>query len=339
MTLGRPLRRGDRVILALGGGAARGMAHIGVCRALEDEGIEVAGVAGTSIGSAVGGIVAAGELDAYEARMREMTRKRVIALLDPVIPRSGLFAGTRITQLMRSILGERRIEDLDIPYTAVAAGLENGEEVWLREGELVEAMRASSSIPGLFTPVHYQGRWLVDGGVSSPVPFAAAVALGDLPVIAVDVNDQTQGAPAGLPEPCSQTEDTEPAQPSKLERLLATRELHPRLREFAESAHATGSAAGERIASEMRRMRERIRPTPTEVPPRAPGMIESLTETLIALQHHLASCQRELTPPEVMIIPRMQGVGLFDFHRTAELIAEGERATREALGLSEAKSA
>ena len=101
----------------------------------------------------------------------------------------------------------------------------------------------------------------------------------------------------------------------------------------ADVRYATGSAATERIASEMRRMRERILPTPTETPPRAPGMIESLTETLIALQHHLANCQRQLTPPEVMIIPRMQGVGLFDFHRAGELIAEGERATREALKL------
>ena len=98
MTPVSSIRRGDRVVLALGGGAARGMAHIGVCRVLEQEGIVLAGVAGTSIGAAVGGIVAAGELDACEARMREMTRKRVITLLDPIIPRSGLFAGTRISQ-------------------------------------------------------------------------------------------------------------------------------------------------------------------------------------------------------------------------------------------------
>jgi NTE family protein len=310
------------------------MAHIGVVRALESEGIVIAAVAGTSIGAAVGGIVAAGELDAYEARMREMTRKSVIALLDPVIPRSGLFAGVRISQLMRSILGDLRIEDLKIPFAAVAAGLENGEEIWLREGDLVEAMRASSSIPGLFTPVRYGGRWLVDGGVASPVPFAAASALADLPVIAVDVNDQTQGQPADLPTPTTPTANPEPAQPSKLERILAARELHPRLREFAESARASGNAASERIASEMRRLRDRIRATPTEQPPRAPGMIESLTETLIALQHQLASCQRQLTPPELMIIPHMKGVGLFDFHRTPELIAEGERAARAALGIS-----
>jgi len=331
------VQRGDKVVLALGGGAARGMAHIGVCHVLHEEGIEIAGVAGTSIGSAVAGLLATGQLEPYEEQMRRMTRKGVISLLDPVIPRSGLFAGTRISKMMRGILGETRIEDCEIPYIAVAAGLENGEEVWITEGDLVDAMRASSSIPGLFTPVHHQGRWLVDGGVSSPVPFAAAASLGDLPMIAVDVNDQTQGPPAGLP---LEVPDTAPEpQPGKLERLLAAPDLHPRLREFAEGIRTTGSAASERIANEMRRMRERIRPTPTELPPRAPGMIESLTETLIALQHHLASCQRKLTPPEVMIIPRMQGVGLFDFHRAAELIAEGERATREALGLPEAKSA
>ena len=331
MTERTPLQRGDKVVLALGGGAARGMAHIGVCHVLAEEGIEVAGVAGTSIGSAIAAVLATKNLDEYEEQMRRMTRKGVISLLDPVIPRSGLFAGTRITDMMRGILGDTKIEDCDIPYLAVAAGLENGEVVWISEGDIVDAMRASSSIPGLFTPVHHQGRWLVDGGVSSPVPFAAAASLADLPMIAVDVNDQANGPPSGSPE--EEPEPTPDPQPGKIERLLSAEQIHPKLREFAESSIATGSAASERIASEMRRVRERILPTPTEAPPRAPGMIESLTETLIALQHHLASCQRQLTPPEVMIIPHMQGVGLFDFHRAGELIAEGERAAREALEL------
>ncbi len=333
MTLEAPLRRSDRVILALGGGAARGMAHIGVCHVLKEEGIEVAGVAGTSIGSAVGGILAANKLEPYEEKMRLMTRKGVFSLLDPIIPRSGLFAGTRITSLMRSILGELLIEECEIPFIAVAATLKGGEEVWIKEGDLVNAMRASSSIPGVFTPIHHEGRWLIDGGVSSPVPFGAAASLGDLPVIAVDVNDQTNGPPAGQLE-----EEEEPElelQPGKLDRILAADQLHPALKEFAESVRSTGNAASERFAMEVKRMRQRIRTEPTDPPPRPPGMIESLTDVAINMMHQLASCQRELTPPEVMIIPRMEGVGIFDFHRTPELIAEGERATREALGIAE----
>ena len=333
MTLEAPLRRSDRVILALGGGAARGMAHIGVCHVLKEEGIEVAGIAGTSIGSAVGGILAANKLEPYEEKMRRMTRKGVFSLLDPVMPRSGLFAGTRITDLMRSILGELLIEECEIPFIAVAATLKGGEEVWIKEGDLVDAMRASSSIPGVFTPIHHEGRWLIDGGISSPVPFAAAASLGDLPVIAVDVNDQTNGPPAGL-----SVKEEEPEfepQPGKLDRILDAEQLHPALREFALNVRSTGSAASERIALEVKRMRQRIRTEPAEPPPRPPGMIESLTDVAINMMHQLASCQRELSPPEVMIIPRMEGVGMFDFHRTPELIAEGERATREALGIAE----
>ena len=333
MTLETPLQRGDRVILALGGGAARGMAHLGVCHVLKEEGIEVAGVAGTSIGSAVGGILAANKLEPYEEKMRLMTRKGVFSLLDPIIPRSGLFAGTRITNLMRSILGELLIEECEIPFIAVAATLKGGEEVWIKEGDLVDAMRASSSIPGVFTPIFHEGRWLIDGGVSSPVPFGAAASLGDLPVIAVDVNDQTNGPPAG-----QLGEEEEPElelQPGKLDRILAADQLHPALKEFAESVRSTGNAASERIAMEVKRMRQRIRTEPAEQPPRPPGMIESLTDVAINMMHQLASCQRELTPPEVMITPRMDGVGIFDFHRTPELIAEGERATREALGIAE----
>ncbi|MCH2105331.1 MAG: patatin-like phospholipase family protein [Planctomycetes bacterium] len=332
MTLEAPLKRGDRVILALGGGAARGMAHIGVCHVLEELGIEVAGVAGTSIGSAVGGVIAANKLAPYEEEMRRMTKKGVFSLLDPIVPRSGLFAGTRITDLMRDILGEARIEDCEIPYIAVAATLKGGEEVWIREGDLVDAMRASSSIPGVFTPVYREDRWLIDGGVSSPVPFAAASALGDLPVIAVDVNDQTNGPPlVSAPE---EEPELEP-QAGMLDRLIEAPELHPALREFAESVRSTGSAASERIAFGMKRMRDRIRTDPPEEPPKPPGMIESLTDVAINMMHQLASCQRELSPPDVMVIPRMEGVGIFDFHRTPELISEGERATREALGISE----
>jgi len=233
---------------------------------------------------------------------------------------------------MRGILGEARIEECEIPFIAVAATLEGGNEVWINEGDLVDAMRASSSIPGVFTPVYHQGRWLIDGGVCSPVPFAAASSLGDLPLIAVDVNDQSNGPPAN---PSTEEKlDIEP-QPGKLQRLLDAEMLHPALREFAESVRTKGSAASERIAREVQRMRERIRTDPAEAPPRPPGMIESLTDVAINLMHHLATCQRELTPPDVMVIPRMEGVGMFDFHRAPELIAEGERATREALGLLE----
>ena len=323
------LKRGDKVLLALGVGAARGLAHIGVIHVLRQEGFEIAGVAGTSIGSAIAAMVAADRLDEYEAQMKLMTRKGVLSMLDPVVPRSGLFAGGRITKLLRGIVADKKIEDCEIPYVAVAAELESGEEVWIRSGDLVDAVRASSSIPGIFTPVHHHGQWLIDGGISSPVPFAAAAAIAPLAVIAVDVNDQKNGPPAGTP---NEEPEVEPdSQPSKLERLLSSEQIHPFLRRFAENTLATSNSATERLTSEVRRMREKLSAPSPDSPPRAPGMIDSLTETTIAIQRNLAACQRELHSPELMIIPKLQGVGLFDFHRAEELILEGERAARAAL--------
>ena len=324
-----PLQRGDKVLLALGGGAARGLAHIGVIHVLREEGIEIAGIAGTSIGSAIAAMVAADRLDEYEAQMKLMTRKGVLSMLDPVIPRSGLFAGGRITTLLRGIIADKKIEDCEIPYVAVAAELESGEEVWIKSGDLVDAVRASSSIPGIFTPVHHHGQWLIDGGISSPVPFAAAAAIAHLPVIAVDVNDQKNGPPSGVPS--DEPEEAIESQPSKLERLLASEQIHPFLRQFAERTLATGNSATERLTTEVRRMRKKLSTPSLDSPPRAPGMIDSLTETTIAIQRNLAACQRELYSPALMVIPKLQGVGLFDFHRAEELILEGERAARAAL--------
>jgi NTE family protein len=333
---GGSLNRGDRIVLALGGGASRGLAHIGVCHVLEEEGIEIAGVAGTSIGSVIGAMIATGSLADYEEKMVTMTRKRVFSMLDPVIPRTGLFAGSRIIDFLRVLLGDTKIEDCEIPFVAVASGLQSGEEVWLKNGDLVDAVRASSSIPGLFTPVLCQDRWVIDGGISSPVPFAAASALSSLPVIAVDVNYQKNEQP--LCPPDEELAEVVDPQPGKVARLLSSEQVHPVLRQFAESTIATGSSATERFVNEVRRIRQRLSATSSSAPPRAPGMIESLTETTIALQRNLAACQRELDPPELMIAPRLQGVGLFEFYRAKELILEGERATREALELHRAQA-
>ncbi|MBL6721897.1 MAG: patatin-like phospholipase family protein [Planctomycetes bacterium] len=199
-------RLGPRVALALGGGAARGFAHIGVVRVLEEAGIEVACVTGTSIGSVVGAAVAAGRLDAYEADVRRLRGRDLARLLDPRPLGGGLFAGRRLLSRVEAVLGSPRIEDLALPYQAVAVDLGSGEEVRLNSGPLLEAMRASCAIPGLLHPVEREGRWLVDGGLASPLPLAAARAQSQLPLVAVDLNGlpapekgSSQGAPAERP--------------------------------------------------------------------------------------------------------------------------------------------
>ncbi|MBC8370041.1 MAG: patatin-like phospholipase family protein [Planctomycetes bacterium] len=176
------------VVLALGGGAARGLAHIGILDVLEQNGIEVKGIAGTSIGAVVGGLRASHKLQAFEYFIRELDAKGMLKLLDPVVPRAGLFAGNRIARKLEEFIPDIEIEDLDIPFCAVSTDIANGDEVLHTSGPVMPTIRASMAIPGVFAPVQVDGRWLVDGGVCSPVPVAAARKLcPGLPVIAVNL--------------------------------------------------------------------------------------------------------------------------------------------------------
>lgn len=184
---------GPRVGLALGGGSARGWAHIGVIRALEEAGISPTVVAGCSIGAVVGASYAAGGLDRLETFARALTKRRVVGLLDPRLPGSGLIAGNRLRQRLAADLGERRIQDLPVRFGCVATEFGSGREIHLARGPLVEAVRASYAIPGLFPPVASDGRLLMDGTLVNPVPVALARALGADLVICVNLNGDTGG--------------------------------------------------------------------------------------------------------------------------------------------------
>jgi NTE family protein len=188
-----PPSAGPTVGLALGGGSARGWAHIGVIRALEEGGIHPTVVAGCSIGAVVGACYAAGRLDRLEAFARALTRRRVVGLIDPRLPGSGLIAGNRLRQRLHADLGERRIETLPIRFGCVATEYGSGAEISLIEGPAVEAVRASYAIPGLFPPVAHAGRVLMDGTLVNPVPVALARALGADLVICVNLNGDTGG--------------------------------------------------------------------------------------------------------------------------------------------------
>lgn len=166
---------GKSVALVLGSGGARGLAHIGVISYLRSLGIQIDYISGCSMGALVGGIFAAGELDAYEAWVRKLERKDVIGLLDLSFGFQGLFKGERIIGALREITGEHNIEDLDIGFTAVATDLLEQREIWLNTGPLFDAVRASMAIPTIFTPWEYKGRVLVDGGLLNPLPIAPAL--------------------------------------------------------------------------------------------------------------------------------------------------------------------
>jgi NTE family protein len=167
-----PATRGKRVALVLGAGGARGLAHIGVIEALEARGFEIAAIAGSSMGALVGGIHAAGKLDAYRDWADRLERNDVLRLLDVTFGASGLIRGDRVIATLRDLVGEHRIEDLPIPYVAVATDLATQREVWFQQGPLFDAIRASIAIPMVFTPHEVNGRELVDGGLLAPLPLA-----------------------------------------------------------------------------------------------------------------------------------------------------------------------
>ncbi len=166
---------GKTVALVLGSGGARGLAHIGVIAELEARGLEINYIAGCSMGALVGGIYAAGELEAYTEWARKLERKDVIGLLDLSFGFQGLFKGERVIGALKEIVGERDIEDLGLGFTAVATDLLEQKEIWLNSGPLFDAIRASIAIPTIFTPWQYRGRVLVDGGLLNPLPIAPAL--------------------------------------------------------------------------------------------------------------------------------------------------------------------
>ncbi len=183
-----------KIGLALGGGAARGLAHIGVLKVLERMGIVPQMIAGTSIGSIIGAIYAK-ELDAdrLEQYAMEWSRWKMAQLLDPALPRVGLIKGKKVEAILDSYLGEESFSDLKVPFACVAVDIDTGEEVVIREGKVASGVRASISIPGIFLPVEREGRLLVDGGLVNPVPVSTVREMGADFIIAVNVLPHPQG--------------------------------------------------------------------------------------------------------------------------------------------------
>lgn len=174
------------VSLVLGSGGARGLAHIGVIRWLEEHNYEIRSISGCSIGALIGGIYAIGELDEFEQWVRAVTRRDILVLLDPALDRSGLFKGDKIINTLKDLVGDAMIESLPISFTAVATNINTGKEVWIRKGPIFDAIRASISLPLLFTAFNYKGQKLIDGGVVNPVPMGPT--FGDETDLTIAVN-------------------------------------------------------------------------------------------------------------------------------------------------------
>jgi NTE family protein len=293
-----------KIGLVLGSGSARGLAHIGVIRAIEELGIRIDVVAGTSIGALIGAVYASGKLPALEQTFRSFDWKAIGSLFDPVFPRSGLISGKKLTNFLRAHLAVRSFEQLPIPFAAIAADIANGDEIRLCEGDLIEAVRASISVPGILTPVRRDGRILVDGGLVDPVPVRAARSLGADIVLAVDLNHEiVAGKAVRRQTRRSGVENT------ILARLRGT--------EY-------GQAAARMRARFQNRKGPRAKPVRTVLKEQPlPSMIELLLASLHIMQVLITESRLRIDRPEVLIRPPLGSVHLMEFDRAEEMISIG----------------
>jgi len=290
-----------KVAVALGGGAARGWAHIGVLRAMQQAGLEPDIIVGTSIGAVVGGCYVAGRLDKLEEFARSLTRRKVFGFLDFNLSGSGLIAGRRLCDELDQHLEGLMIEKLGRRFVAVATELGTGHEVWLTRGHLVEAMRASYALPGIFKPVRVSGRWLMDGAIVNPIPVSVARAFGARTVIAVNLNGDNFGRGATLV-------------PDEVTATASEPQGEPPLPATVESEGAPQSAWKLLHRQFFGRSREE------------PGISTVMIEAFNIIQDRIARARLMGDPPDFMISPRLNGVGLFEFHRAGEFIAAGNAA-------------
>jgi NTE family protein len=297
------MRRKLRLGLALGSGASRGWAHVGVIRALEERGIKPDIICGTSIGALVGAAYAAGELDKLEEWVTGIAWTTVVRLMD-LTWRGGLIRGTRLFTLFGTILQDREIDDLPVPYGAIATELQSGRELWLRHGKLLDAVRASCAMPGLFTPVIRDGAVLVDGGLVNPVPVSMCRALGAELVVAVDLSWGKLG-------PYRRAKEREVApreEPSWLGRITP------------KWAQAKPKPQGDQAAIVQQ-----------EEEPSVPSIFNVFLTSLDIVEMRVSRARLAGEPADVLITPLLPDFATMDFHRAKEAIDEG-RAAVERMG-------
>jgi NTE family protein len=289
------MHRKPRIGLALGSGSARGWSQVGVIRALEQAGISPEIVSGTSIGALVGASYAAGEIDRLHDWVKGLRWQSVVSMLD-LRMNGGLIEGGKLVDFFRAHFRDEGIARLPKAFGCVATELASGREIWLREGPVVDAVRASIALPGLFTPVERDGRLLVDGGLVNPVPVSLCRAMGADIVIAVDLNWDLIGRRHWAPEQAPAPAAADP------EGMLAS---------FLSKWRGTKREDGE--GEEM------------------PSLLEVLTTSLNIMQVRITQSRLAGEPADVLIRPRLAGIMAMDYHRAAVAIAEGERATQQAL--------
>ncbi len=287
-----------KIGLALGSGAARGWAHIGVINVLEEAGIHADVVAGCSIGALVGAAFVTGSMGKLHDWLMTLDWRGIVSLMDFSFSRGGLIMGREVTEFLASLGVRGTIEDLPLPFMAVATDMATGREIWLKQGDLGQAIHASFSMPGLFAPVKRGNQWLLDGGLVNPVPVSACRALGADVIIAVNLNGDLVG-----------------------------RRRMPRLRR--DDKDLTGKLL-ERLPESMADGLGRIAPS-LLARRNAPGYFDVLGASINIMQDQITRSRLAGEPPHVLINPRLSHFNVMDFDRAKEAIAEGEKRARAAL--------
>ncbi len=288
--------------LALGGGAARGLAHIGVIEALIEAGFEPDIIAGTSIGAIAGGYYACGRIGILHGLARELTMRKMLRYLDVNLAGSSLVSGKRLEKTLASHIGDVQIEALGKKFVAIATELGTGQEVWLTKGSLAAALRASYALPGIFKPVRIGGRWLMDGALVNPVPVTAARALGAQFVIAVTLHSGDYMRNALFP-------------------VQAEAALDPKPERIFEDERKSRFAL---VKRQMFGGRKRDRDG-------APGIPRVVLEAFNITQNRIARSRLAGDPPDATIQVHLDGVGLFDFNKAEHAIDQGRLAMRRYL--------
>ncbi|GAA5524644.1 putative NTE family protein Rv1063c [Microbulbifer aestuariivivens] len=320
--------------IALGSGAAKGFAHIGVLRALEEMGIRPQVIAGSSMGAFVGSAYAAGCMDKLEDWVKQLDNWRVFSLLDINWSLSGgVLGGKKPFQTFFEDFAYQNIEDLPVPFTAVATDLDSGQEVWLQQGNLSDAVSASCSIPGLLSPKQVAGHWLVDGAVVNPVPVNVCRAMGATCVIAVDVTEdgaakrerrggevkKLASEPGAAELEDGADSDSEEAAPGVETGAVSGAPPAQSLDELAAQQSAYLNSLLLQGREQLAQLSQRFRKSETY----APGVLETLTTAIEILERRHKRSRLMGSPPDVLIMPKVGGIAGLEFSRAGEAVEAG----------------
>ncbi len=303
-----------KIGLAMGGGAARGWAHIGVIQALTEAGIRVDCVAGTSIGALVGAFYTAGKIDTLRDIILELDWNNIVSFLDMVFPKSGIIDGKKIADFTRSHVDKNNIEELPVPFCAVCTDLSTGGEIIIRDGDVIEAVRASISVPGIFTPVGRDKTFLVDGGLVNPVPVNVVRDMGADLVIAVDLNhdvvkNRGRGFSRSNPSDHTRGPGRTSARKGPRQRML----------------DALDRRTGRLQAGVFKQIRRWMARDP------APNIFEVLTTSINIMEAQITEARLKTDSPDILIRPNLGHIRFLEFHRAREAISAGYTAAKTQL--------